>query len=59
MAEDKSGLEGDLNLLRANMDKVFNAYASIIDLEDGEELKYLGNDLMTVFRDFLDQVKVS
>lgn len=52
-------LEGDLNLLRKNMDKVLISYNSIIDLEDGEEFKYLGNDLMTVFRAFLDQVVVN
>lgn len=48
----------DFNLLREKVDKVIDSYASIIDHEEKDEVQHLGNDLMTVFRDFLSQVKV-
>ena len=49
----------DLNLLRIKMDETIDAYASIIDLDEFEEVRALGNDLMSVFRDFLKQVVVN
>ena len=49
----------DFNLLREKMDSTIDAYASIIDLDEIEEVRALGNDLMSVFRDFLKQVEVN
>ena len=57
LRETKMVDSGDLNLLREKMDETIDAYASIIDLDEFEEVRALGNDLMSVFRDFLKQVE--
>ncbi len=57
--ETKMADKEDFNLLREKMDSTIDAYASIIDLDEIEEVRALGNDLMSVFRDFLKQVEVN
>lgn len=46
------------NEIRKELDRTLNAYASIIDLEEGEEMKSLGNDIITIIRNVYYNKKV-
>lgn len=39
------------NIVRKQIDKTLEVYASIINIEEIEELRSLGNDIISVFRD--------
>ena len=46
------------NEVRMIVDTTLNAYASIIDLKDKDELSSLGNDIISIIRDVYYNKKV-
>lgn len=38
------------NAIRAKLDRTLDAYASIIDIEEKDELSHLGNDIISIIR---------